>query len=64
MPCEVNNKMKCYVLVKKVYGTEEILKTRNPVGEVFEIKFKTFEEANDFLKFMPETDVYIKEIDC
>lgn len=64
MPCEVNNKMKCYVLVKKVDGTEEILKTRNPVGEVFEIKFKTFEEANDFLKFMTETDVYIKEIDC
>ena len=56
--------MKCYVLVKKVDGIEEILKTRNPAGEVFEIKFKTLEEANEFLKFMTETDIYIKEIDC
>ena len=58
--------MKCYGLFKKVDGKEEILKTTNPAGEVFEFKFKTLEEANEFLKFgiMNETGVYIKEIDC
>lgn len=58
--------MKCYALVKKVDGKEEILKTTNPVGEAFEFKFKNWEEAEEFLKFsvMKETGVYIKEIDC
>lgn len=58
--------MKCYGLFKKEDGKEEILKIANPVGEVFEFKFKTFKEAEEFLKFsvMKETGVYIKEIDC
>lgn len=57
------SKMKCYGLFKKEDGKEEILKIANPVGEVFEFKFKTFKEAEEFLKFMPETDIYIKEIE-
>lgn len=57
--------MKCYALVKKVDGKEEILKTTNPSGKVFEFKFKKWVEANEFLKFgfMNEAGVYIKEID-
>lgn len=58
--------MKCYGLFRKIGGKEEILKTTNPSGKVFEFKFKKWVEANEFLKFgfMYETGVYIKEIDC
>lgn len=61
-----NNKMKCYGLFRKVDSKEEILKTTNPSGEVLEFKFKTLEEANEFLKFgvINEVDVHIKEVNC
>lgn len=58
--------MKCYALVRKVDGKEEILKTTNPAGKILEFKFKKWAEAYEFLKFgvMSEAGVYIKEIDC